>query len=106
MRTASESLAGRLALLELTPFLAAELAGTRAGRDRWFWGGFPPVWARRSNRERVEWLDDYLTAVLERDLPALGIGLPPTRLGRDIELVPWQDVVERRVDFGLGGRAR
>lgn len=87
MRTASESLAGRLALLELTPFLAAELAGTRAGRDRWFWGGFPPVWARRSNRERVEWLDDYLTAVLERDLPALGIGLPPTRLRKLVEML-------------------
>ena len=34
MRTASESLAGRLALLELTPFLATELAGSKAEKAR------------------------------------------------------------------------
>ncbi|MBI4952815.1 MAG: ATP-binding protein [Myxococcales bacterium] len=87
MRTAAESLAGRLALLELTPLLAAELAGTRAERDRWFWGGFPRVHALASARARVEWLDDYLGAVLERDLPALGIGLPPTRLRTLVEML-------------------
>lgn len=76
-----------MALLELTPFLAAELAGTRAEKDRWFWGGFPPVHALRGARARVEWLDDYLTVVLERDLPALGIGLPPTRLRTLVEML-------------------
>lgn len=65
-----------MALLELTPFLAAELAGTRAEKDRWFWGGFPPVHALRG-----------ATVVLERDLPALGIGLPPTRLRTLVEML-------------------
>jgi hypothetical protein len=80
MRTVSETLAGRVALLELTPFLAAELAGTRAAADRWFWGGFPPVHAMRSPRARGEWFDAYVSTFVERDVPALGLGLPARRL--------------------------
>jgi predicted AAA+ superfamily ATPase len=80
LRSSSESLAGRIGLLELTPFLAAELAGTRSAALRWFWGGFPPVHALRANRARVEWIDDYVTTLLERDLPALGVQLPAARL--------------------------
>ncbi len=87
LKTAGESLAGRLARLELTPFLAAETAGRRSAPDRWFWGGFPPVHARRSGRERSQWLDDYVSAVLERDLPALGFRLPATRLRTLLEML-------------------
>jgi len=80
MRSVSETLAGRVALIELTPFLASELAGTRRTADRWFWGGFPPVHALADARARTEWLGAYASTLLERDLPALGIGLPPRRL--------------------------
>ncbi len=80
MRSVSETLAGRVALLELTPFLASELAGTARAPDRWFWGGFPPVHALRDSRARGEWLDAYVSTFIERDLPALGLGLPARRL--------------------------
>lgn len=79
VRAVSESLAGRVGIVELTPFLASELAGER-GRDRWFWGGFPPVSALRTARARQEWLSAYVGTLLERDLPALGVGLPARRL--------------------------
>lgn len=81
MRQVSESLAGRVGLMELTPFLACELTGAKA-KDRWFWGGFPPVLALRDARLRGEWFAAYVTMLLERDLPALGIGLPAGRLRR------------------------
>jgi len=80
MRSVSETLAGRVALVELTPLLASELAGTRRAAERWFWGGFPPVHALRDGPSRAEWLSAYVSTLLERDLPALGIGLPPRRL--------------------------
>ncbi len=80
LASASESLAGRLGLLELTPFRAAELAESPRARDRWFWGGYPPVHARRAARARSEWLDSYVSTYLERDLPALGVRLPQQRL--------------------------
>lgn len=80
VRTISESLAGRVGLLELTPFRAEELKGTRHAGGRWFWGGYPPVHARRGARSRTEWLDSYVSTFLERDLPSFGVRLPPTRL--------------------------
>lgn len=80
MRSVAESLAGRVGLVELTPFLCSELAGGRRGTDRWFWGGFPPVHDLRESRARTEWLGAYVSTLLERDLPALGIGLPARRL--------------------------
>jgi predicted AAA+ superfamily ATPase len=80
MRSVSETLAGRVALLELTPFLASELAGTARADDRWFWGGFPPIHALRDTRARGEWFNAYVSTFLERDLPALGLGLPARRL--------------------------
>jgi predicted AAA+ superfamily ATPase len=80
MRSVSETLAGRVALLELTPFLAAELAGTVRAPDRWFWGGFPTIHGLRESRARSEWFNAYVSTFLERDLPALGLGLPARRL--------------------------
>ena len=80
MRSVSETLAGRVALLELTPFLASELAGTPRAADRWFWGGFPSIHALREARARNEWFSAYVSTFLERDLPALGVGLPARRL--------------------------
>ena len=80
LRAASESLAGRIGLLELTPFTSRELDGRRASRDRWFWGGLPPVHAVRGDTARARWLDSYVSTYLERDLPQLGFRLPPTRM--------------------------
>ncbi len=80
MQTASESLAGRLGLLELTPFRTSELRGRPAQSGRWFWGGYPPVHARRGATARGEWLDSYVSTFLERDLPGLGVRLPAPRL--------------------------
>jgi predicted AAA+ superfamily ATPase len=79
IRGVTESLAGRVAFVELTPFRSAELERERRAA-RWFWGGFPPVHARRSNRARLDWLDAYVASFLERDLPSHGVRLPPVRL--------------------------
>jgi predicted AAA+ superfamily ATPase len=82
LANAAESLAGRLGMLELTPLLPSELARSGRAADRWFWGGYPPVHARRGLRARGDWLDAYVSTYLERDLPALGVRLPPQRLRR------------------------
>lgn len=75
MREVSESLAGRLALVELTPFLASELPRPR-DNDLWLKGGFPrggilggrtfPIWQR-----------DYLAVLAQRDLPNWGLPAKP-----------------------------
>jgi hypothetical protein len=80
VRTTSESLAGRVGILELTPFRASELAGRRGASERWFWGGYPPVHARRGAVAKSTWLDAYVSTFLERDLPGLGVRLSTARL--------------------------
>lgn len=80
MRSVSESLAGRIGLLELTPFRSQELHGLAYLKDRWFWGGYPSVLSLRNAKARGTWLDAYVSTFLERDLPALGLNLPIQRL--------------------------
>lgn len=82
LRTASETLAGRLGVLELTPFLPSELARLPRAADRWFWGGLPPVHRLRTNQQRGMWLDAYVSTFIERDLPSLGVRIEPQRLRR------------------------
>lgn len=72
----TESLAGRLALVELTPFLATEL-DTQASRERlWLCGGYPDggVLERRSF---PRWETDYLALLTHRDLPGWGLPARP-----------------------------
>jgi hypothetical protein len=75
MREVSESLAGRLARVELTPFLLREL-----GRDAlprlWLAGGFPDGGVLRPSRFAV-WQRDYLALMAQRDLPAWGLSARP-----------------------------
>jgi len=75
MREVSESLAGRLARVELTPLLAAEL--DKAARSRhWLTGGFPDGGVLRPTRFPA-WQRDYLALMAQRDLPAWGLAARP-----------------------------
>lgn len=83
LKTAGETLAGRIGILEMTPFLLSEIQTRPAWlRDRWFWGGYPPIYHLKTVSQRADWLGTYLTTVLEREIPALGLRLPPIRLLR------------------------
>ncbi len=84
VRGVSESLAGRIAFLDLTPFLAAEVgAASGARRARLLArGGFPPSFLARSDQISMDWRDSHVRALLERDLPALGLDLPAVTLRR------------------------
>lgn len=76
MRRVSESLAGRLALCEISPLLAAELP---AGREAslWLHGGFPEGGVLERARPFPGWQLDYLRLLAERDLPGWGLPARP-----------------------------
>ena len=77
---ASESLAGRVAMLELTPFQAREIEPMP---DRlWVRGGFPLSYLARSEAASLRWRDAFITSYLERDIPALGLRIPAATLRR------------------------
>jgi uncharacterized protein len=80
LQQSSESLAGRLAVIEIGGFLLQELGGTALDRH-WRRGGFPRAYLARSERESLTWRAQFVRTFLERDVPQLGIGIaPPTLL--------------------------
>jgi len=92
MTQVSESLAGRLALTELTPFLHDEVR-SRAARERlWLVGGFPDG-GILGPRSFPRWQADYLSLLVQRDLPTWGLPARPqatTRLLRMLAAVHGQ----------------
>lgn len=81
LRQSSESLAGRIGYLELSPFSLDE-TGVGARERLWLRGGFPPAFLAESEAASWQWRKDYVATFLERDLPALGIAIPPQSLRR------------------------
>ncbi len=73
LRQSSESLAGRLAWYELTPFHAAELqAASRLNLAHLgLRGGFADSYLARSDEASFEWRSQFVRSFLERDIPQL-----------------------------------
>lgn len=86
VRQVSESLAGRVGILELSPLTVAEVSHSEPVQDYsalWLSGGFPDAHhaAARGGSFR-DWWAAYLRTYMERDLPALGISADPLLLRR------------------------
>jgi uncharacterized protein len=108
LRRVSETLAGRIATIELAPFswsevhvappgplfaelladpntATAQFLGLRARGDipqvyeYWLRGGYPEPWLRASPRFGATWMTQYVRTYLERDLGRLFPGLDPNR---------------------------
>jgi predicted AAA+ superfamily ATPase len=75
----SESLAGRIAYIELTPFTYEE---THDLEKIWLRGGFPRSYLANTEEESFDWREFYITTFLEQDIPNLGIKIPATSLRR------------------------
>ena len=76
IRQTTESLAGRIAYLDLTPFLLTETEGIVSWFDLWLRGGFPESALAANNRDSFDWRVDFIRTFLERDIPALGFNIP------------------------------
>ena len=70
IRQSSESLAGRIAYVELAPLTLPEIGKRLNLRDAWFRGGFPEIVEGKQPFDR--WMDNFVRTYLEKDLPALG----------------------------------
>lgn len=113
----SESLAGRVGIIELSPFSFAEVTrtverdsllarlshrrakpvdlidgltprgGLDAVHDFWFRGGFPEPWLTPGDRFRSRWMEQYVQSYLYRDIKRLFPGLDEVRFRRFLELL-------------------
>ena len=86
LQQSSESLAGRVAQDELTPFQAREvLKDDFSAADMnalWMRGGFPLAWLASNDVDSLTWREVFITTYLEKDIPALGPRIPATTLRR------------------------
>ncbi len=86
LQQSSESLAGRVAQIELTPFQIRELfneTATPVDMNRlWVRGGFPLSWLASDDASSLTWREAFITTYLEKDIPALGPRIAATTLRR------------------------
>ena len=86
LQQSSESLAGRVAQLELTPFQVREVikddSKTEEMNTLWVRGGFPLSWLARNDTTSLTWREEFITTYLEKDIPSLGPRIPSTTLRR------------------------
>ncbi len=79
IRQSSETLAGRIAYLEITPFSFGEVGDL----DRlWVRGGFPRSYLAETDSDSFDWREFYIRTFLEQDIPNLGLQIPPVALRR------------------------
>ena len=82
-RQASESLAGRIAYYELSPFTLDEIDNDKDNFNKlWLRGGYPESYLADSSESAMAWIQNFIQTHLERDLPVLGIRVPSTTLFR------------------------
>ena len=81
LRQSGESLAGRIAYIELAPLDVREVDRNEQTR-LWIRGGFPPAFMAPSDADSVVWRENFIHTYLERDVPALGPRIPAQTLRR------------------------
>jgi hypothetical protein len=81
LRQSSESLAGRLEIID-TPGFALREVGAAQLQRLWNRGGFPRAFLAGTDADSLAWREGFLRLTVERDLPALGLGAPAVAVRR------------------------
>lgn len=89
LRQSSESLAGRVEVVELGGFDLGTV-GADAVDQLWLRGGFPRSYLAADLDASTRWRAGYVRALVGRDLPEFGLGLPAATLERFLTLVAHQ----------------
>jgi len=81
VRGVTESLAGRVAFVDMQGFSLAELEPPNQER-LWIRGGFPRSYLATGPTASMAWRKDFIRTFIEKDFSSLGLGLTPASLGR------------------------
>jgi len=83
LRQSSESLAGRLRIVEMSGLHLLEVGQDLETRNRlWLRGGFPESFLAPNEDAAMQWLEDLIRTYLARDVPQFGFRVPAARLRR------------------------
>jgi predicted AAA+ superfamily ATPase len=81
VKNVSETLAGRVEFVELSGF-GLEETGAGSANVVWLRGGFPRSFLARTDGDSLAWREGFIQTFLARDIPQLGISIPPAAMRR------------------------
>ncbi|MEM9895054.1 MAG: ATP-binding protein, partial [Bacteroidota bacterium] len=84
IRKTAESLAGRIAYVELTSFLTNEVEKLQ---QLWLQGGFPLSYLARSSKQSISWRSQLIGSYIQKDLPKLGLAASPRTLNNLLRML-------------------
>ena len=106
MRQSSETLAGRVAYLDMAPLTVREASGAGITAPLlWLRGGFPDSLLASSDRLSLNWRRDFIRSYLERDVPLFAPRMPAETIGRLWTMLAHQQgalLNQARLAAGLG----
>ena len=83
LRQTGETLAGRIAFVDMAPFSVLEVENTRRAQERlWLRGGFPDSFLAEGDEDSLALRRDFIRTYLERDVATFGPRVPATNLER------------------------
>ena len=91
IKNTSETLAGRIAYIELCCFNYSEIKSLSNLKDHHFKGGFPDAVLANNVKTTRHWLDNFILTYLERDLPLLGLKASALLVRKLWEMLAWQN---------------
>ncbi len=71
IKQSSETLAGRICYIEVTPFQKKEVEGLYDFSSYWLRGGYPLSLLSQNDEDSLDWRKNYIQTFLERDIPQL-----------------------------------
>lgn len=82
IRQSSETLAGRIVYIPITPFALPEIQTKGQNKaktllDFWVKGGFPRSYLTKENTISMAWRNSFIETFLQRDLQQIGFNIPP-----------------------------
>jgi predicted AAA+ superfamily ATPase len=84
LQKSSETLAGRIRYMELSPFTVMEMYNSNPSEfnpeQLWLRGGFPNSYLAGTENESWEWRNDFISSYVERDIPLIGPRIPASRM--------------------------
>jgi uncharacterized protein len=84
IQRSSETLAGRIGLIEISPFHINEVSNEPEYSLQRYWlrGGFPESYLSQTDSDSMLWLENFIRTYIERDIPQLGFQIPAAHLRR------------------------
>lgn len=87
MMKSSESLAGRIAYLEMHPFCYSEVQASVSLDELWLRGGFPEALLANSDALSYEIRSQFIKTYMEREMALLGLSTSPSRLNQLLRMI-------------------